>query len=54
VFEDVLYSEDGDVLPLLPKAVGAPSLGVSKAMDEARGSLSWWGGNQPMAGIGTK
>ena len=31
----------GAVLALLPRAVGAPSLEVSMAMDGALGSLSW-------------
>jgi len=41
--EDTLYSEDGEVLALLPRVVGAPSLDMPKAMDGALGSMSWWG-----------
>jgi len=41
--EDTLYLEDSEVLALLPRVVGAPSLDMRKAIDRALGSLSWWG-----------
>ena len=39
--EEILHSEGSEVLALLPRAVGAPSLEVHSAMDGTMGSLSW-------------
>jgi len=48
-------SPRGDAAPaMLPRAVGAPSLEVPKAMDGALGSLSLGGGIQPRAGVGLR
>lgn len=50
-----ICSESGEVLALLPiEAVGAPSLEVPEAMDEAQGSLSWQGQTAHSRGGGFK
>ena len=50
--EETLYSEGSEALVQLPReAVDAPSLEALKArLDEALGSLGWWGAALPTAG----
>jgi len=51
--EEILYSEGGEVVVVLPKAaVGAPALEVPKAtLDGTLGSLSRWGAASPWQGL---
>ena len=50
---EILYSEGGEALTLLPRAAGAPFLEVLKARwDGALDSLSWWGAASPWQGLG--